>query len=230
MKTVFNTILTSLLVFSIFISFLLVTDYLKNDLIVIPIWLLFLLIILQIVLVVILGLITFKRKNIILIFITLLLSLPTLAILYYTITDQVHPMIRKYINGNAKIINQNKNITVFTDSILNSSFEVYQMNLNKYVLIHNDSKGFFNDSISNNWSVIYINTKENWVGVQDYCPSYYVKINDKLMQSDMGEKFVPIGFEIKSGINHETIITHTDSSLTTNLPKEAIYNTIELRY
>ncbi|TCV08468.1 hypothetical protein EDC17_10446 [Sphingobacterium alimentarium] len=40
MKTVFNTILTSLLVFSIFISFLLVTDYLKNDLIVIPIWLL----------------------------------------------------------------------------------------------------------------------------------------------------------------------------------------------
>lgn len=189
-----------------------------------------LLIILQIVLVVILGLITFKRKNIILISITLLLSLPTLAILYYKITDQAHPMIRKYINGNAKIINQNKNITVFTDSILNSSIEVYQMDLNKYVLIHNDSKGFFNDSVYINWSVIYINTVERWVGLQYYDPQYFVKINDKLLQSDMGEKFVPIDFDIKSCVKYETTITHTDSLVTFNLPKEAIYKTIELRF
>lgn len=68
------------------------------------------------------------------------------------------------------------------------------------------------------------------MGLQYYDPQYFVKINDKLLQSDMGEKFVPIDFDIKSCVKYETTITHTDSLVTFNLPKEAIYKTIELRF
>jgi len=230
MKTTFYTILIIIFTFPLYVSFLLIREYIDHELILIPIWLLSFLTIVQAYLLIYLGLITFKRKNAIPIFIKLVLALPTLTILYYVITDKVHPMVRKYINGNTNIISQNKNIEVFTDSNLNTSIEIFKMHENAYLLIHNDSKDFFSNFLYTNWEVLYINPEEKWVGLQNYEPHYFIKVNDKLIQSDMGSVFVPIGFEIKSGVNHKTIITHTDSSVTFNLPKEAIYNTIELRY
>lgn len=145
------------------------------------------------------------------------------AIIAIVVIERTHPILFKWLTGNARYIGKSINATVYTDGNISNKIKVYRNNYlpDDYLLALSEPDG---DGML---KYINLNLDKKWVGrpVSTNIRNYDV-INESLYQSNVGAHFTDFRDDMK-GFNFDPHLHHSGDTIKFNAPPGRLkFNTV----